>query len=312
MKILSNESYNSFIETGKYYAKGVLEASKYGLIKAFPPVSFAISSISAFMHLAPEFLFEDPDIEDPNETFIVRNEGDEENFISFYLKHEVRIDEKYSDKAKKNLETQMRKIAKEVLFQDKKVVDDLNTSAKIGYTIYSEGDTVHFAKAYGGVKSYTNPLIERQLPCVEIPFNKDLNNGARLSVPSMNEAVRQFVLTHEFMHILNNDTLSATAWFSVTSIVSSIPWIVDYNASSSLGSHLISSLSKSFLTETISHFFYQMFARNFERRADVEAMNYLKTNEGAIEFISGHSIKDDSLHPPQKERLKYIENWEAA
>lgn len=307
----------SSININPYYKNCVWASLKQGALKACPLTSFFISIFKAVITSSPSCLFADPDFDDPEEHFLMNDSLDSEEFISFFAHHFIEIDENYSSNAQKKLMEQTKAIYRASLAENSQIVDalnaDFNITAKLCYSAKMDGEITNCASAYGCSKSFTDPLIGIEIPAVHIPYIQALENGARLHVPSyISLQAKQFLLAHEYMHILNNDMMFSAVWDGVTSLISCLPWVVDYHSSMSWTSYLISSTTKSFLIETTSALCHQMFARNFEKRADIEAIDYLKTNKGAEEFFSAENKIDDPLHPPIKERREYIKNWSAA
>lgn len=300
--------------SASYYANNLLQNAKSSLWKACPLTSWLPSLGSSALTIFPEYIFSfinDALVEDePNSTeqMFFANKSSTKEITEFYLKNSVHIDQDLE--GKEELESQIETHLMSRINLYKEVVENLNNSfnksAQLAFEFPQPGESYYPCSTYGCSLSTANPLLKVALPPVHAPTKAHVNayqeayNNALKDGP---EKV-QFVYTHEFMHLLNDDLLTRSACALLTSAMSSLPWVIGFTQPVSWASYLLTSSAQSFLIETISAFTQDILIRHQERRSDLQALDHLGDSEGAEKFFLtlpgiGHK------HPPTQERLEY-------
>jgi hypothetical protein len=192
-----------------------------------------------------------------------------------------------------------------------------NTSVHLAVGTSQDEDPRYMPfEAAGGTNSFNNPVIlinypkiattrQEDIPIVAASFDKA---EANYFAPE-----KEFCTAHEFMHILNNDGLVLSALHAASTVASTLPWIAAFSLPISWSSYLVYAASRSFVIQTISHLCMAALSRRLETRADIGAMNHLKTNAGAVAFFQKLEALgvEDYFHPTPKQRLAYCKNWVA-
>ncbi len=298
-----------------YYAKNLLQNAKDTWFKACPLVSTGFSIGVTFCAVFPENFFtflnslDDEEDSVSTNTTLFLNQTTPREVAQFYLKNSVHINEELE--GKEELVSQIEQhLASKISFY-KKCVENLNstlnTSAELCFQFPQEGEAYNPYAAMGGTLSITNPLILLGLLPTLTPTQAHVNAYQAAYSNALKgklEAI-PFVLTHEFIHVVYNDTLTRSACLLLTSVMSALPWVIGFSEPISWTTYLTSSLAKSYLIETVSAFAQDILKRYQERRADLQAVEYLDSSKSAEEFFLANK-GEDYEHPPTEERLEYV------
>jgi Zn-dependent protease with chaperone function len=139
---------------------------------------------------------------------------------------------------------------------------------------------------------------------------------------NFDQARTDFVVAHEFSHYLQKDSLKKLFW-EVMNMASVIALYVGLFLTPGMVTLLRTSAAWgiALVVSTISRTFFFAFSRYLEKRADLQGIELVKTNIGALqwfqevkEIIDAQSI-DESInpsHPTLQERLVYAQSWRPA
>ena len=162
---------------------------------------------------------------------------------------------------------------------------------------------------------YYNPPIIKATNSKEVLA---LNNALKkVQETGYSKDESEFILAHEAMHLLNNDCFNLPIFKVYSFAVSAAIWGVGLSVQQSWIMYLLGAYSLSLTTTTLTNFLYALCSRSFEKEADLGAIEFLKTNRGAVAFFERTIEKAKALnntenlsytnylHPTTQERLDY-------
>lgn len=321
---ISNSETSSIWQSSKYYLKNLSSSFKESLPKALPGASALINLVGLAVIIHPEPIFNNSDESDWDwdSSFVIQNHEQVDQIAQFYSSCGFNLDENIIMSSE--LKQKIVNAARESVVSYLNIINEFNqkngTTVKLWVSLQETGK-VDLFPTLGGSWSMSGPLIGYQLPPVVIHIEKQenqtpapiyLNEGKITSQFSPLE--KQFIIAHEFVHIMNNDSFTNVACKLATSVLSTLPWIMNYSNSSSWSAYLVQSYLQSLTIETVSGFFRSMLFRHLEQRADLEAMNSLGSSQGAkllLNNLKNLAIRaEDFEHPSHEARLKVVEEWE--
>ncbi len=152
---------------------------------------------------------------------------------------------------------------------------------------------------------FSNPMIVCNPPRMNIQVDPEAQVS---SEQKLDEKDKEFVVAHEMVHIAKNHELIANVSYLAYSFLAAGIWAAGMKSGLTMGSVLCTYGAALGVAIPFELFFYGL-KRSQEQDADVEAIRYLGTNEGAKRFFEGmknRGIVDDLEHPPIDLRLAYI------
>lgn len=334
MNIQVKQNQFTFLDHAKYYVGNLMHSAKNSALSIYPlaPLGLIGDIFLSSDHLCPTYYFFDTDYEDPeDEEYFISNDNEIDRFVSLYEKVNVKVIG--GDSCENSLKTEFErkfkaKIANSVkvaISDSLKLIEEFNEKLNMSIQFrvgISSGANYYPYAAYGG--THTSPVIHMELPKLTFDFSElenmlkevkndeNQNQEVDVDVESISLNERKFVIAHEISHLRNNDGLKGSLWAITTSAISCIPWVVNYSTCSSWGSYLATSCLESWTVKTISKFGYGFLSRTFEEKADLQALDLLKDNQGAVDFFRNHRemfMDTNYYHPSVDERLKYFQGW---
>lgn len=165
-----------------------------------------------------------------------------------------------------------------------------------------------------GITAYSLPAIIQYPPMIIISNIEKLSEELEEEIEGFKDFESdEFVIAHEFMHIMNRDTLMMAIIDIALIIFSSILWVKSLRSSSSWVKGIIVTFKNMLLLEVISTIFRKYIHRFQEKRADIQALNFLGSNASALKHFESRINRSepaiDLEHPSFSERLNYIRAW---
>ncbi len=305
------QSDDSFTTYYRAYALDVLEnAAKEATLT---PLMFGHIGSQLFQILCPETFYDDSDEKEPHSLICTAQNIDQ--VVNTLLQQRILLqpDNPQRNAIKESLKSRFSKILGTI----ERLNSRLGTHTKLAIetSIETNKTTMPFT-ARGGSASLESPVIYCEIPFIdESKLTKDeMKTIASLMLAPYEKSRMDFVLTHEFSHILHNDPLTLLTMKAAFTAFATLPWIALLSQPISWPGYFAYALSGSFLVQTVANLAHRIFSQRFETRADKEAMDILGTNEGAIQFFQKfvhlkNSSTRDYLHPPIEDRLLAAQAW---
>ncbi len=295
------------------------EMSKIAAMNSFPGIAMLLALFQLFSTIHPQLLhsdnLRDPDAED---IILTTEPSNLEQAADLYLQRKVTIETPSQElrlSTQKDIKTKaidtwrqrivlIDRIAKD--FGIKKVAYGLSIPIDSSSTVSKE-----YPYASVGNKSYhlSDPVIIRTPPSLRLEASKAKTLEAdRQKQQKPLQQMEEFLIAHEIIHIAKNHSLISSITYVAFAILNTAMWVVGLQSGISLAS-LACTYTVVLGTALLYHLFYYTQRRCQEREADIEAMNHLQSNEGAIFAMESfkNTVVDDLEHPPIKERLAYIQ-----
>lgn len=296
---------NSFFESSKSELK-LLPCPLASWVHCFAS-HWAISyPLDSFTKLVPIVL--------PNERIeVVTKQTTADDILKFYLQHGVHIDEKISNMAHilKKIKTYIKEVFTESQTLHKYFNEYYGISTRLVYQIKDN----QIAAAIGDISSFEPPLITWGLPPLEIKTEENLENILNIHFDSrqklLNKDFKEFVMAHEFRHIMNKDCLAYIISYYIQNCLKTLPFIINWSLTQFPVQYFFYSYIESILLGTIYDFTNKFFQRYQEKRADLEAIESLPNGLQAFDQISQvlnneDYYHSDDIHPTVQDRLAYL------
>ncbi len=307
-----------FSLVASFNRKDFVQMCRNSLIDALPIASAlrAILGISLIFH--PQFCRDDDVNDDDGTDFILTNSKERtERIIDLYLKRRVEIIAPTED-----LRVGMLAHVKSVLIdacyrrmvQIDKIAQDFGLKKVLfGLTISSDsGEEAPFEAAGTRLSFLSDPMIIMTPPRMKIqidPMIESPSESSLLEQMTLDNKAKEFIMSHEMVHIAKSHSLIAAVAYLAYSILSTSIWVTGISSGVSLAS-VICTYGAVYCITIPFQLFYNTLRRSQEKEADLGAMNYLKSNEGALAAHTALKKKgsvDDLEHPLMAERLVYIQ-----
>lgn len=286
------------------------------LISSVPFMPIVPSIFEMAVQLNPQICRDDVDDEE-GEIFVVSDAPKEERekIAQILLDRTVEVVSSSAERAasiKENLKNQILTAWEQRLIKISDIAKDFGVE-RLDFGIYLNSEDYSPCQVIGSRSSYFSDPMLLVTPHQKVRIHDE--PGARL--PSENIAdsqekllkMKDFILVHEMSHIAHNHTLIRTIAKVALSILTAGLWIAGLQGAFSFGLCIVTVLSSCFLFQL----FMNTLCRYQERSADIEALNYLGTNEGGLEFIKCYkdiANPHDLEHPSMERRYDYISKWE--
>lgn len=279
------------------------------------PALIAILELGLISH--PQ-LFRNDDLENPEgEDFILDASKERtEKAIDLYLDRRVEVTaptEELKVSALANLKSALVDACHRRMAQIDRIATDFGIKkVSFGISIPSDVGPAQEApfEAVGTRTSFfSNPMIVASPPQLKIQVDPSIAVASDLSEQQKaGEKAKEFIVAHEMVHIAKNHELIASISNVAFSVLTTGIWIAGLGSKITLASAVCTYGFVLGAAIPFELFFYSL-RRAQEKEADLEAVRYLKTNEGAVasfEAFAKRGVVQDLEHPSLDQRIAYI------
>lgn len=297
-----------------------LKMCRSSLVDALPVAPLVNSLFNLAFQCHPQ-LFRNEDIADADaEDFILTDSKEHTaQVIDLYMQRRVNIDapsEELKTSTQANVKSSMIDSCHRRMQQIEKIAADFGIK-KVAFGISISRDPPECGaqeapyQAIGNRYSYLSaPMIVATPPQIKLNVDPSISVTTEKLTEQQTavEKGKNFIVAHEMVHIAKNHALISTISYAAFSALATGVWALGLYSGVSVSSALCTYA----LVVGISlpfQVFYNTQRRCQEKEADLEAMKYLGSNEGAIAANEGFEklgVVDDLEHPPFQERKAYV------
>jgi hypothetical protein len=236
-----------------------------------------------------------------------------EKVVDLYLQRRVRVaapTEELKASAMAGIKTAFIDACQRRMFQIDKIAADFGIK-KVSFGVSVPLDPSAEEAPYQAVGTrasrFSNPMIVCNPPCLNVQIDPTVQVSGEQTIE---EKDKEFVIAHEMIHIAKNHELIATVSYLAYSVLATGMWAAGVSGGVTLSSVLCTYGAVVGAAAVPFELFFYTLRRSQEQEADVEAIRYLKTNEGAKQYFEGiknRGVVDDLEHPPIDRRIAYIQ-----
>jgi peptidase M48-like protein len=315
--------YSYYQTMTSFSRQDLMKMCRNALVGAIPLLPLGSSLINVFQEIHPQLLFNDDWDDETGEDFILTNSQEwMEKFVNLYVKRRVEIiapTEAQKITAQENFKSVIPDKLRQRISKIEQIAADFGIKKiAIGFSVPLDLSSQESPeKTMGGQFSYLSaPLIVVTPPRIKMEIKEETDSSkpalatGPVVVQTRGSDPKAFFDTHEMVHIAKNHTLICTISHAAFSILATGIWMVGMRG----GWLSLASAARTYTvvlgSAVLFQLFYNTLRRQQEMEADLGAIKYLGSNEGAMiafeAFEKNGPAHADLEHPPYSERLAYI------
>ena len=314
---------SSFYQTMTSFTRlDVLKMCRHAALDAFPGLPLAGSLVEIFLQSHPQLLRNDNLDDADGEDFILTDSKEcIEKFVDLYLKQRVEIvapSKELQASTQENFKLQCIDAIGQRIQKIEKIAHDFGIKkvafgCSLSVDLPSPDSVETPYAALGNQCSYlSEPMIIFTPPRLKIVVDPSIPTPTEDFVAAQkekNNKIKDFFTAHEMVHIAKNHTLISTISYLAFSILATGIWVKGLQDGLSL-TPLALTYGKVFGSAALFELFFYTVRRCQEKEADLGAIKYLETNEGAMAGLESFAERVPFIeleHPPIPERLAYVQ-----